>query len=126
MRGNQDWNDDYLEDAMRFFEEDIKPKFTGDDEVRYIRVRGLPNNAIYGIKNKRVEISGRDLREKVFKPVIRDIQALVQKQIDATIKGGARVKAVVLAGGFGRNEYLKMELQDIVPPYVEVRLVENR
>jgi hypothetical protein len=126
MHSNRNWNDDYLEDAIRFFEEDIKPKFTGDDEIRYIRVRGLPDNPIYGIRNKRVEISGRDLRERVFKPVIQEIQTLVQKQIDATIEGGARVKAVLLAGGFGRNAYLKMKLQETVGEHIKVRLVEER
>lgn len=126
MQGNRNWNVGYQEDALRFFEESIKPKFTSDNETRYIRVQGLPDNVLYGINNRRLEISARDLREKVFKPVIQDIQTLVQKQIEATHRGGARVKAVLLAGGFGRNDYLAEKLQETVGTHIRVRKVEER
>ena len=126
MRGFRGWDEDYQGDVLRFFEKDIKPKFTGDDETYRVKVQGLPDNFRYGISNKRLEISAKDLRKEVFKPVVQEIQKLVKKQIRASTTETVKVKAVLLAGGFGRNEYLKRKLQEVVDINIEVRPVVDR
>lgn len=126
MKGHREWNEDYQGDALRFFEKEIKPRFTGnDDEVYYIMVQGLSESPRFRIKNRRLEVSGSDLREKVFEPVMKEIQKLVRNQISATTTDTVKVKAVLLAGGFGRNEYLRRKLQETVGRDVQVRPVEN-
>lgn len=88
-------------------------------------VLGLSDNSRYGIKNRRLEIPSKDLQEKVFEPVIMEIQKLVQNQISETTAKTVKVKAVLLAGGFGQNEYLLRRLQTAVGIDVPVRVVMN-
>lgn len=57
-----------------------------------------------------------DLRE-IFEPIINRIIELVQGQIRATNKN---VKAVLLVGGFGQNNYLKESLRNALGGSVRV------
>lgn len=124
FKDHSQWNEDYQRDVLRRFEEEVKPRFTGDDnEVYRIPIHGLTDNSFFGIRNKKLEFKGKDLRKIVFEPVIKEIQKLVKAQIDDTPR---KVKAVLLAGGFGRSEYLRKRLQEVVGGDIEVRKVENR
>ncbi|KAF4632245.1 hypothetical protein G7Y89_g5877 [Cudoniella acicularis] len=109
--------------AMKEFEGRIKRQFTGaENKSFFIAVRRLPNNPRLGINRERLEITGRDLR-KIFDPVIKEIVKLVKAQIQAT---KTKVKAVLLAGGFGRNGYVCSSLQDEVGIETAVLHIENR
>jgi hypothetical protein len=120
------WDDDCKNEALRVFENDIKPAFTGrDTDNRSIRLRGLPDNARRGIKDGWLEIAMNDLREKIFDPVIHEIRQLVDDQIKKT-KKHANPRKVLLAGGFGRNEYLRHMLQQFVGKNMKVVQVEER
>lgn len=108
---------------MKDFEDRIKRVYAGADNKSYfVAVRGLRNNLRLGINRERLEIPGKDLRE-IFEPVMTEIVKLVRAQIRATKKD---VKAVLMAGGFGRNEYLRARLQDEVGAEVAVLNIENR
>jgi hypothetical protein len=120
------WDDEYQTAALKVFEKDIKRKFAGDTSRSYsIRVRQLPDNSALGIKKGFLEIPGNDIK-KVFEPVVKEIVKKVKAQIYATNFGDIKVKAVLLAGGFGRNEYLRSRLRDELGNSIDVRKVENR
>ncbi|TVY51455.1 Heat shock 70 kDa protein 12A [Lachnellula cervina] len=119
------WDDEYQAAALKVFEKDIKRKFAGDTSRTYtIRVRQLPDNSALGIRRGFLEIPGKDIK-RVFEPVVREILKRVKLQIQATESKAKKVKAVLLAGGFGRNEYLRSRLKDELGVNVDVRKVEN-
>lgn len=69
-----------------------------------------------------LHIPAREVRVEVFDKVISRIKALVLEQVNAT----GNVKEVLLAGGFGQNEYLKSEIEKAVGNAITVRKIHNR
>lgn len=93
---------------MHRFETNIKREFNGDLKRSFpIPARGLSDNLLLNIKSGKVEVTGRELAS-IFEPVMKVVLALVNAQIGATEK---KVKAVLLAGGFGTSEYLKKRIE---------------
>ena len=62
------------------------------------------------IKRGTMKMTGSDL-QGTFDPVITQIISLVQGQVRAT---KAKVKAVLLVGGFGQSSYLRDRIRDAV------------
>ncbi|KAL8771827.1 MAG: hypothetical protein Q9209_002765 [Squamulea sp. 1 TL-2023] len=89
--GDEGYDEDVIEEAMKRFEITVKRSFNGN-----------PNN--------RYQIPGSDVRT-IFEPVIEEVIALVNGQINAT---KAQVKAVLLVGGFGQNVYLRDSIRQAV------------
>lgn len=105
------WHPSFMIDASKAFEERIKPNFTGERDVEHsIRIQGLVESERHGVYPNFLTLTTPELRENVFDKVINIVQAHVSNQI-ANTKGP--VKAVLLAGGFGKNPYLKKRLQEI-------------
>lgn len=127
FRGYHGWHESYMVDASKVFEERIKPNFTGesrDDHV--IRIQGLVPSAHHGVERNFLTLTTTELRENVFDEVITKIQGLVRDQIAHT---NGTVKEVLLAGGFGKNPYLKKKLEEIdsvVRQNIGVQQIENR
>ncbi|KAI4601689.1 hypothetical protein KJ359_011820 [Pestalotiopsis sp. 9143b] len=109
-----EWDDGHREDAMERWM-DIKKGFDGKTDNSWtIRARGLPDNERLRIRNGTFKVTGSHVKQ-VFEPVIQNILALVQSQITESKKGDPNsVKAVLLAGGFGNNPYLKARIQESV------------
>ncbi|KHO00399.1 Heat shock protein Hsp70 [Metarhizium album ARSEF 1941] len=94
----------------KWFEQEVKPHFDGSDDGYFCReTDALGENT--GIPNNMIRISGKDIREKIFDPVVERIQVLVRDQITLTVNQGETVTAVLLAGGFGNNAYLRTCLE---------------
>lgn len=109
LRDYSSWDPDFMIDALGAFETRIKPNFSGrNKEPHFIRIQGLKSSQRHGIKKNFLELTDEELRVNVFDIVINTIQVLVRDQINHT---EGSVKEVVLAGGFGRNPYLKRRLQ---------------
>ena len=107
------------------FEKRIKPQFTGEEGADHnypIYAFGFPDNASQGIKNEILQIPAKEIRTEVFDKVVDRIKALVLQQVIAT----GNVKEVLLAGGFGQNEYLKSQLKAAVGKTVTVRKIKDR
>ncbi|KAL8736565.1 MAG: hypothetical protein Q9181_002356 [Wetmoreana brouardii] len=105
------WDDDVLEEAMKRFEVTVKRSFSGNAQDEYqIPVPGLRDNVMKGVRRGRLRLSGSDVA-KIFEPVVKEIIALVNGQIEAT---KAQVKAVLLVGGFGQNVYLRDSIRQAV------------
>jgi molecular chaperone DnaK (HSP70) len=68
-----------------------------------IPVPGLSNNERLGIRRGRLNIKHAEVKG-IFDPIVDNIIQLVKDQIASTSK---TIKAVLLVGGFGQNNYLK-------------------
>lgn len=112
LMGCPSWDPDFMTDALTAFESTIKPNFTGiGKEPLLIRISGLKESPAHGVYFKNyLSLTVKELRHNVFDKVISKIEALVRDQID---HADGKVKMVVLAGGFGRNPYLKNRLEHL-------------
>jgi hypothetical protein len=121
------WDESWLNHAVNDFEEKIKPNFTGDGKRDHrIIIGGLEPSARHGIVGNLLILTNKELRENVFDKVITKVQGLVRDQIANT---NGRVKRVLLAGGFGRNPYLKKKLQEIESverQKIQVKVIDDR
>lgn len=135
MKKCEKWKetDLYLKDAMEKWESDIKRNFNGKNTCE-IPCRGIDDHASLNIKDHSLKVSC-DTMKKVFSTVIEKILKLVkdqikevQKQTDKIKTEGheeAKINAILLAGGFGRNEHLKNSIQDAVGKNVKVKRMED-
>ncbi|KAI0420708.1 actin-like ATPase domain-containing protein [Xylaria grammica] len=106
--------------ALARWESELKQNFDGDPKKRFfIHVFGIPPRFNPGIRGSAFEIPYQKMKE-LFEPIISKILDLVNLQITETKKNGKTVKAVLLAGGFSRNEYLKKRIQQEVGNTVSV------
>lgn len=113
-------------EATRIFEERIKPNFTGIGREKTIKLQGLRESRHHGIESNLLVLTDEELRKNVFDKVIYKIEGLVRDQINNT---HGPVTAVLLAGGFGKNPYLKKRLERIdtvIRNRIKVQLIENR
>lgn len=121
----REWNLTFHADAIERWEKEIKRNFRGDVKKAYtIPTRGMGDNISLGIRGKKLAISGNVVRN-LFEPVVSQILELVRKQIDQTTERGKEVKAVLMAGGFGRNEYLRNRIQKEVGDEVMVEKIKD-
>lgn len=124
--GYNKWTDDYHADAMDRWESEIKRNFSGDPEDTYVLpARGLPNSPSRSIRNGVLEMTLAEVTA-IFEPIISKIVGLVKDQITAAKAKSKDVKAVLLAGGFGSNVYLKLRIKEAVGPSIDVRKMKDR
>jgi hypothetical protein len=109
LKDHNNWNQYFMADASKSFEEKIKPNFTGEGEHN-IKIQGLRASPRHGVSKDFLSLTAKELRENVFDEVITTVQGLVRNQIGAT---DGRVRSVLFTGEFGRNIYFKRKLQEI-------------
>ena len=83
---------------------------TSNQDGYSILVPGMANNNNLGIRRGRFMITPAEMNE-IFEPVVGKIIKLVKGQILSTSK---KIKAVLLVGGFGQNNYLKERLRSSI------------
>jgi tRNA A37 threonylcarbamoyltransferase TsaD len=81
-----------------------------------IPVSGLANNENLGIKRGKFNMHPSDMKA-IFEPIVKQIIKLVKDQIKAT---NMKIKAVLLVGGFGQNNYLKEEMRSALSSKIEI------
>ncbi|KAL8715916.1 MAG: hypothetical protein Q9220_000583 [cf. Caloplaca sp. 1 TL-2023] len=107
------WDDDVLEEAMKRFEVTVKHSFGGGPQEEYqIPVPGLRDSVVRGVRRGRLRLISSDIHA-IFEPVVKEVIALVNGQIDAT---KAKVKAVLMVGGFGQSGYLRDRIRQAIGP----------
>lgn len=122
FQGCSKWDKNSQADALEKWETELKRNFTGDmDKTYIIPARRIDDDKRLGVKSQKLEISGSTMK-RIFDPVIAQILDLVIRQIKAIDR---RVNAVLLAGGFGRNEYLRRIIQAAVGDEIKVKKMEN-
>lgn len=120
------WDKEVLTEAMGYFDRFIKRNFMGDEDKKYlVPMPGFPDDLRAGIKRNKLLLTGREVK-KMFEPVIREILKLVTGQIRATKERGKRVRAVLMIGGFGSNQYLQERIQATIGNDIKVKGVINR
>lgn len=115
------WNSDLTEAAMERWESEVKRNFTTTTERKYIiHCNGVDDDPALSIKRGKLSISTSRMK-KIFASVIEQILELVDDQIQRVKGGNRQVNTILLAGGFGKNEYLKERIQAAVGKTVRVK-----
>jgi hypothetical protein len=115
-------------EIMEKFEDDLKKRFNGRHAEPYTMIiKSLRSNNSFqhlGIRDGKFTIPTSDLTT-IFKTVTRKVVSLVRSQIRNT---SSPVTTVLLAGGFGKSEYLLKELikftREQMPPVTVSRVPE--
>lgn len=76
----------------------------------------MNNNERLGVKRGRFNIKASEVKD-IFDPIVDKIIKLVNDQIRAT---STTIKAVLLVGGFGQNNYLKERLRSSLKNSVQI------
>jgi molecular chaperone DnaK (HSP70) len=71
---------------------------------------------LLGVRRGRINIKAEEIKA-IFDPVVAKIIKLVEDQIRATSR---TIKAVLLVGGFGQNNYLKERLRTSLSSTVQI------
>lgn len=126
--GYHSWSDAYHESALHHWESEVKREFCGDPNDTYtFRVLGLPDDTSRGIRRGFFEMTLPEVKA-IFDPIVTKIVELVNDQINAAKEKQKRdVKAVLLAGGFGSNAYLKAKIEEAVSGRgIKVQKISNK
>ncbi|KAI8157119.1 hypothetical protein KHU50_009633 [Colletotrichum sp. SAR 10_65] len=106
------------------WENNIKTSFVGEDEDFYFGLPAecrAPGSSQRGVKRKKNLVFDLCDMKAVFDPIVGRTVALVKKQIDSVLrKAGRHPKKVILVGGFGRSDYLRIRLQQEIGNATEV------
>lgn len=101
----------YRNKMMKEFEFGIKRAFNGHDDQTYsVDLKGVKDDPKNGIVDETITIKLSAL-VAVFDHVSQQIQKLVADQIAEVAEKGLTVKAILLVGGFGANQYLYERLR---------------
>ncbi|KAL9087723.1 MAG: hypothetical protein Q9165_006490 [Trypethelium subeluteriae] len=114
--------------GLRYFEEFVKRNFSMEEggglggEVN-VPFPGLPDDEDAGLDSGFLVMTPEQV-EAIFEPVIKEVEQLVEGQVEAIRENGGVVKGIVLVGGFGQSNYLYQRLKAHFnsappPPYTE-------
>ena len=77
---------------------------------------GLVDNVAQGVRRSKIALTGPEI-STIFRPVLQEIVALVNRQIASTRR---TVKAGLLVGGFGQSAYLRESLRSAIGGHIKV------
>lgn len=98
-----------------------KRQFTasaGPNDKFVVPVGGVASNPAIGIVRNRLNLTTKDLTA-IFQPVIDEIIQLVRNQVAAAAQE-AKIKAILLVGGFGASPYLKEKLREAMGSHIKI------
>jgi molecular chaperone DnaK (HSP70) len=119
LGGESGWDEEILAEAMERFDTVIKKQYSpsAQNQDGYsILVPGLANNEKLGIRRGRFNIKPAEMKG-IFDPIIEKVIELVKGQIKTT---KTKIRAVLLVGGFGQNNYLKERLRTTLGSSIDV------
>ncbi|KAI9671346.1 MAG: hypothetical protein M1831_004255 [Alyxoria varia] len=95
------------------FEDHAKKDFAGvrDNEVFRFPLPNVEDNADVGIEQGFLKLDSTEMYE-IFEPVVEDVIALAERQVEAIRELGKEVSALLLVGGFGQSRYLHTRLKE--------------
>ncbi|KAI8053576.1 hypothetical protein BDF21DRAFT_404027 [Thamnidium elegans] len=89
-----------------------------DDYVSNLKCNFKPDSAndrfcvVKLLTERRINDIPNTLEEKIFDPIISNILALIQEQLNQASENKNIINAILLVGGFSRNPYLQQRIQD--------------
>ncbi|KAL0079423.1 hypothetical protein F4703DRAFT_1932414 [Phycomyces blakesleeanus] len=99
-----DSSKDVIDNLLEHFVSSTKPQFDNEDDEFFILPISLNPTEIMlsdiGIVDGRIQVTVDELREDVFKPVVKQVLDLISDQID---QSQAHIDAIFLVGGFGQS-----------------------
>ncbi|KAL0074617.1 hypothetical protein J3Q64DRAFT_1704411 [Phycomyces blakesleeanus] len=108
-----DSSKDVIDNLLEHFVSSTKPQFDNEDDEFFILPISLNPTEIMlsdiGIVDGRIQVTVDELREDVFKPVVKQVLDLISDQID---QSQAHIDAIFLVGGFGQSRYLEKCVKD--------------
>jgi hypothetical protein len=69
----------------------------------------------------RINVSYRDIKTRVFDPVIDRIEGLIDRQLSK----GDKIESIILVGGFSKSRYLQSRLKTRYQPHVSLLIPAN-
>ncbi|KAF2762167.1 actin-like ATPase domain-containing protein [Pseudovirgaria hyperparasitica] len=110
--------------GLKYFEEFVKRNFN-EDEHNEVNVPfpGMPDDEEAGLDSGFLVMTAEQVKD-IFEPVIKEVVALVEGQVDTIRAKGGIVSGIVLVGGFGQSNYLYSRMKSHFntappPPYTE-------
>ncbi|KAI7896055.1 uncharacterized protein EV154DRAFT_279403 [Mucor mucedo] len=127
-------NEEYvpLEDVMQDFVKNHKPNFRpGFRGSRYYDInlpgKGIENftsNSIYKMSNGNMtlKMKNKDMKERIFDPVVNRIFALIDDQLKQAEKGGRTIEAILMVGGFSQSKYLQKRIKNLYKGVCDIKI----
>ncbi|KAI9271822.1 hypothetical protein BDA99DRAFT_557033 [Phascolomyces articulosus] len=109
-----------MNDLMDQFIDKIKPEFNGTDDYfislpRSVELNNLPaslrDSDDGSLEEGILTLSGQELKEKVFDPVVNKVISLIDQQYQQI--PDHRLNFLFLVGGFGSSKYLYQRIQNV-------------
>ncbi|EME87872.1 uncharacterized protein MYCFIDRAFT_129552 [Pseudocercospora fijiensis CIRAD86] len=97
--------------GLRYFEEFVKRNFN-EEEHNEVNVPfpGLPDDEEAGLDSGFLIMTSEQVKH-IFEPIIDEVIALVEGQVNAIRYKGGNVSGIILVGGFGQSNYLYTRLK---------------
>jgi hypothetical protein len=98
--------------GLRYFEEFVKRNFNEEEHSEVnVPFPGLADDEEAGLDSGFLVMTSQEVKN-IFEPVIDEVTALVEGQVDAIREKGGEVSGIILVGGFGQSNYLYTRLKD--------------
>ncbi|KIL57963.1 hypothetical protein M378DRAFT_355955 [Amanita muscaria Koide BX008] len=107
-------SDDDIETMAKAFDKPggVKCMFSSPSVPYYVKFGGLRDtDQNFGISGGKFRVEGAQVA-KFFEPAAQDIIGGIKDQCDKANKNSSSIKFILLAGGFGRSNYLWTKLND--------------
>ncbi|KAI2787514.1 hypothetical protein POX_f07882 [Penicillium oxalicum] len=108
---------DTLDYAMKRFDAYAKRQFTGDTtDIFSFPVHGIADDVELKVHRGMLRVSGEEMRA-IFLPVLDEVVRLTNQQIKLS---KSSMKAALVVGGFGQNQFIRNHIQENIPSDVRV------
>jgi molecular chaperone DnaK (HSP70) len=105
--------------GLKYFEEFVKRNFNDEDDTDMnVPFPGLPDNEEAGLDCGFLTMSTQQVRS-IVDPVVKEVIALVEGQVDCIRERGGLVSGIILVGGFGQSNYMYKQMKahfNVSPP----------
>ncbi|KAF7187277.1 Heat shock 70 kDa protein 12B [Pseudocercospora fuligena] len=97
--------------GLKYFEEFVKRNFNEEEHSEVnVPFPGLPDDEEAGLDSGFLIMSSEQVKH-IFEPIIDEVIALVEGQVNAIKDKGGNVSGIILVGGFGQSNYLYTRLK---------------
>ncbi|KAI7891307.1 uncharacterized protein EV154DRAFT_602615 [Mucor mucedo] len=110
--------DDIMQEFIKNQKPDFMPDYNGDTYYDInLPGKGIINafsNPKYRLSNGNttLKMKNQDMKEQIFDPVVQRIFSLIDNQLKQAGKGGRKVDAILMVGGFSQSRYLQQCIKD--------------
>ncbi|KAF2173293.1 hypothetical protein M409DRAFT_17235 [Zasmidium cellare ATCC 36951] len=97
--------------GLKYFEEFVKRNFNEEEHSEVnVPFPGLPDDEEAGLDSGFLVMTSEQVKD-IFEPIINEVMALVDGQVEGIRDRGGNVSGIILVGGFGQSNYLYTRLK---------------